>query len=91
MFTQFRIFKFSTNLSIDDVIYIYIYIYMTSFKNSFTRYLLKLFPSRFSSRTLHVPSRIAGFQQGWEWSGFQALGNGTNGAGNVMLFLFSQT
>ena len=64
---------------------------MTSFKNSFTRYLLKLFPSRFSSRTLHVPSRIAGFQQGWEWSGFQALGNGTNGAGNVMLFLFSQT
>ena len=61
---------------------------MTSFKNSFIQQLLKLLPSRFSSRTLHVPSRIAGFQQGWKRSGFQALGNGTNAAGNVMLFLF---
>ena len=43
---------------------------LTFFKSSCTRHLLKLFPSRFSSRTLHIPSRIVGFQQGWKWSGF---------------------
>ena len=33
------------------------------------------------------PSRTAGFQQGCKRSGFQALGNGTNGVGNMMWFL----
>ena len=57
---------------------------MIAFQNSFIRQLLKIIPSRFSSRTLHVPSRIAGFQQGWKQSGFQALGIGIDGVGNAM-------
>ena len=62
---------------------------MTAFENSFIRQLLRIIPSRFSSRTLHVPSRTAGFQQGRKRSGFQALGNGTAQAGNMMWFLFT--
>ena len=59
---------------------------MTAFKKFCTWLFLKISPSRFSSRTLHGPSRTACFQQGWNGSSFQALGNSSNWAGNVMWF-----
>ena len=65
---------------------IYIYIYVTAFNKFCTRHFLKIGPSRFSSRTLHGPSRTACFQQGWKRSSFHALGNSSNWAGNVMWF-----